>query len=151
MGGGNQELQQLSQQLQQLEAEKEELEGEVEELRDEKSEMDEAIEAIETLDTGSVVQVPLGGGAYIRASVEDIDEVVVELGGGYAAERDQNGAIESLKSRKDVVDQHISDTQEEIAEIDAESDQLEQKAQQMQQQQMQQQMQQMQQQEDEDE
>ncbi|MFC4549581.1 MULTISPECIES: prefoldin subunit alpha [Halorussus] len=143
-GGGNPELQELSQQLQQLDEEKQELEGEIEELRNEKQEMGDAIDTIEALETGSVVQVPLGGGAHIRAKVQDIDELVVELGGGYAAEHEQDDAVETLQSKQDNVDQRISELQDDVGELEQESSQLEQKAQQLQQQQMQQQMQQMQ-------
>ena len=81
MGGGQQQLQQLSQELQALDEEIEALEGEIADYREEKSDIDDAIEAIETLDTGSTVQVPLGGGAYLRAEVQDIDEVIISLGG----------------------------------------------------------------------
>ncbi|MFB6194858.1 MAG: prefoldin subunit alpha, partial [Haloplanus sp.] len=81
MGGGQQQLQQLSQEMQAIEEEIEELEAEAEDLRSRQTEIDEAIEAIQTLDTGSTVQVPLGGGAYLRAEVQDIDEVIVDLGG----------------------------------------------------------------------
>jgi prefoldin alpha subunit len=146
LGGGGGQMQELQQQMQAIEGEIESLDEEIEGIRTEKNEVDEAIEAIERLDSGDTVQVPLGGGAYVRAEIADIDEIVVDLGGDYAAERDQSGAVESLNRRKDLLDEQIADVQEEIAELEAESDQLEQQAQQMQQQQMQQLQQQMQQQ-----
>ncbi|ELY27044.1 prefoldin subunit alpha [Halogeometricum borinquense DSM 11551] len=152
MGGGQQQLQQLSQELQAIEQEIEELEGDVSDLQQEKSEIDEAIEAIETLETGSTVQVPLGGGAYLRADVQDIDEVIVGLGGDYAAEQEQDDAIEALRLKQDSIDERIAAVQGEISDLEDESSELEQQAQQMQQQMQQQQMQQMQQmQEDDDE
>ncbi len=117
--------------------------GEVESLRQEKTEIDEATEALETLESGSTVQVPLGGGAYLRATVEDIDEAIVELGANYAAEFEQDGAVDALENKKELVDEQISDLNDEVTELEAESQQLEQQAQQMQQQAMQQQMQQM--------
>jgi prefoldin alpha subunit len=97
------------------------------------------------------VQVPLGGGAYLRAEVQDIDEVIVDLGGGYAAEQDQDDAVDALERKRDVLDDRIDDVQEEIDELESESDELEEQAQQMQQQMQQQQMQQLQQQQGEDE
>ncbi len=152
MGGGQQQLQQLSQELQAIEQEIEELEGDVSDLQQQKSEIDEAIEAIETLETGSTVQVPLGGGAYLRADVQDIDEVIVGLGGDYAAEQEQDDAIEALRLKQDSIDERIAAVQGEISDLEDESSELEQQAQQMQQQMQQQQMQQMQQmQEDDDE
>jgi prefoldin alpha subunit len=147
-GGGQQQLQQLSQELEAIDEEIEELESEIEGLRTRQSEIDEAIEAIETLDSGATVQVPLGGGAYLRAEVQDIDEVIVDLGGGYAAEQDQDGAVDALERKKGVLDDRIDDVQDEISELEAESSEIEQQAQQMQQQMQQQQMQQLQQQQE---
>ena len=145
-GGGGGAMEQLQQQLQLLEQEKQAIRGAIQSTRDEQAEIDEAIEAIET---GSTVQVPVGGGAYVRAEIADIEEVVVGLGGGYAAERDSDGAIDSLETKKDALDDRIDELEAEIDEVDAESDELEARAQQMQQQQMQQLQQQMQQQGDE--
>jgi prefoldin alpha subunit len=145
MGGGSQQLQQLSQELQAIDQEIAELEEEIQSYQDEKSEIDEAVEAIETLESGSTVQVPLGGGAYLRAEVQDIDEVIVGLGGGYAAEQEQGDAIEALRRKQDAVDERIAETRGEIEELEEESSELEQQAQQMQQQLQQQQMQQFQQ------
>ena len=144
LGGGGQ-LEQLSQELQAIEAQQEALKGEIEDYRAEQREIDKAIEALETLDSGSTVQVPLGGDAYVHAEVGDIDAVTVSLGGGYAAERDREGAIGTLDRKRDAIDDRIDETRTEIDELDAESEQLEQQAQQMQQQQMQQVQQQMQQ------
>jgi prefoldin alpha subunit len=148
-GGGQQQLQQLSQELEAIDEEIAELESEVESLRNRQSEIDDAIEAVETLDSGSTVQVPLGGGAYLRAEIQDIDEVIVDLGGGYAAEQEQGDAVDALERKKGVLDERIDDVQGEISELEAESDEIEQQAQQMQQQMQQQQMQQLQQQQEE--
>ncbi len=139
-GGSRQELQELSSEIQALEEEREGLETELEGLRAQKLDIDDAIEALENLETGSIVQVPLGGGAFVRAEVQDVDEAIVNLGGGYAAERDQEGAVESLESKKDMIDDRIDEVNEQIREVEAESEQLEQRAQQVQQQALQQQM-----------
>ena len=131
-GGGQQELQELAQQLEAIEEQQQAIEAEIEGLQTRKQEVDEAIEAIENLETDSTVQVPLGGGAYLRATIGDIDEVTVELGGGYAAERGQDGAVETLESKKETLDDRIDDLRSEVAELESESEELEQKAQQMQ-------------------
>jgi prefoldin alpha subunit len=144
-GGGQQQLQQISQELQALDEEIEEVDDEISSVRQEQSDIDEAIEAIETLDSGSTVQVPLGGGAYLRAEIQDIDEVIVSLGGGYAAEQEQDDAISALERKRDSLDDRIAELREEKGDLEEESDELEQRAQQMQQQMQQQQMQQMQQ------
>jgi prefoldin alpha subunit len=62
-GGGGGAMQELQQQLEALEQEKRAIEAEIEGDRERQSAIDEAIEAIETLETGSTVQVPLGCGA----------------------------------------------------------------------------------------
>jgi prefoldin alpha subunit len=148
MGGGQQQLQQLSQELEEIDTEIQAKEEEIAEFRDEKTGVDDAIEAINTLESGSTVQVPLGGGAYVRAEVDDVDEIIVGLGGGYAAEQDREDAEDALESKKEALDDRISEVQAEINELEEESAQIEQRAQQMQQQMQQQQMQQMQQQEE---
>lgn len=141
IGGGDQ-TQELQQQLEALEEERQTVEAEIQQLRTQKAEADEAIEALSTLEQGSTVQVPLGGGAFVRAEVHDLDEVIVGLGGGFAAERDEDGAVDALEHKKDTLDERIEDLHEEMREIESESEQLEQRARQVQQQQLQQQMQQ---------
>ncbi|MEF8781659.1 MAG: prefoldin subunit alpha [Haloarculaceae archaeon] len=137
-GGGDSQLQELAQQLEALEQQREALEAEVEGLQAQKQEINEAIEAIEGLESESTVQVPIGGGAYIRAKIEDINEVVVDLGGGYAAERDQEGAVSTLETKQGTLDERIEDVRSEIAELETETEELEKRAQQLQTQQMQQ-------------
>ncbi|OYR75480.1 prefoldin subunit alpha, partial [Halorubrum sp. E3] len=121
------------------------LEAEIADYREEQSDIDDAVEAIETLDSGSTVQVPLGGGAYVRAEVQDIDEIIVSLGGNYSAEQSEEDAIDVLRRKQEALNDRIEETEEEVDELEDESDELEQQAQQMQQQMQQQQMQQMQQ------
>ena len=140
-GGGGGELQALSQELQELQQQIEFLEEEIESVRAEQREIDDAVEALDALETGSTVQVPLGGGAYVRAELLDLDEVVVEIGGDYAVEREEEGAVETLERKRETLDDRIDELNEEIAAFEAESDELESRAQQLQQQQMQQQMQ----------
>lgn len=141
MSGGQQQLQAVSDQLQELAQQISALETEVETLEHQQSEIDDAVEALENLDTDSAVQVPLGGGAYIQAEIESIDEIIVELGGEYAAERDRDGAIETLSRKRETLDDRIAELEDEIEQLEAESDRLEQQAQQLQQQQLQQQLQ----------
>ncbi|MFB6223660.1 MAG: prefoldin subunit alpha [Haloarcula sp.] len=141
-GGGGGQMQQVAQEIEQMEQEVDAIDEEIERLREKQTDIDEAVEAIETLESGSTVQVPLGGDAYIRATIEDIDEVVVSLGGGYSAEREQDGAVSTLETKKETLNDHISELQEEKADVETEMEELEQQAQQMQQQQMQQMMQQ---------
>lgn len=141
MGGGNQQMAELREELQALEQQQEALQEEQEDLQTEKGKVGDAIEALGTLDTGSTVQVPLGGDAYVRAEVQDINEIIVSLGGGYAVEQPDDKAVETLESKQDSIDDRIDEINEQLSELQSEQQQLEQQAQQMQQQQMQQQMQ----------
>ena len=142
MGGGQQQLQQLSQELQAIDEEIETLQAEIDDLQTEQAAIDDAIEAIDTLDTGSTVQMPLGGGAYVRAEVQDIDEIIVDLGGDFAAEQEADDAADALRTKQEVLDDRIDEVRAEVGELEDESSELEQQAQQMQQQMQQQQMQQ---------
>lgn len=139
MSGADRELQALSQQLEQVESQLEALHTEVQHIRGEQAEIDEAIDALDSLDSGSDVQVPVGGGAYVPASVEDIDEVIVEIGSGYAAERSEADAIELLEAKKDQLDERIEELNDAIAELESQGEELgqeaEQRLQQLQQQQ----------------
>ncbi|WP_254829405.1 prefoldin subunit alpha [Haloglomus salinum] len=144
-GGGGGGMDQLQQQLQALEQEKEAVQEEIEGVQADKTDIDEAIDALEELETNDTVKVPLGGDAYVSAELGSIEEIVVSIGGGFAAERDQEGAIATLESKKDVLDERIAELEAEIDEIEEQTEQVEQKAQQAQQQQMQQMMQQQQQ------
>lgn len=137
-GGGREELQQLSEEIESLREEQDQLEGTVEELEASQEEIDEVVEGLGELETGSTVQVPLGAGTYVRAEIEDIEEVVVSLGGSYAAELDRDGARDALADRRAFIDERIEETEAEIAEIEDEAEELEAEAQQAQQQMLQQ-------------
>jgi len=150
-GGGNQRLQELAQELEAIEEQQEALQNEIAGLEQEKREIDEAIDAVDQLETDDTVQVPLGGGAFVRATIQNVDEIVVDLGGNYAAERDQDGAISSLEAKKGTLDDRIEDLRSQIAELETQSEEIEQEAQQAQAQQMQQLQQQQQQQQQPDE
>ncbi len=146
--GGGSGMEELQEQLEALEQQRQAIQAEIEAVRHEQADIDEAIDAIDTLESGFTVQVPLGGDAYVRAEVQDMEEIVVGLGGGYAATRDESGAIDSLEQKKDALDDRIAELEDEIEQVNKESSELEQKAQQVQQQQMQQMQQQMQQDDD---
>ncbi|PSP40256.1 prefoldin subunit alpha [Halobacteriales archaeon QH_2_66_30] len=150
LGGGGGQAQEIQQQIEELQQHQAALEEEIEQLQEQKRDVDDAIEAVENLETGGTVQVPLGGGAYVRAEIADIDEVIVDLGADYSAERDREGAVSSLESKKGTLDGRIEELRSEIAEIDTETEKLQDRAEELQAQQMQQ-MQQMQQQQQEDE
>ncbi len=138
IGGGGGQMQELAAQLEELEQHQEAVEAEIQSLQDEKRDIDEAIEALDELESGATVQVPLGGGAYVRAEVQDIDEVVVTLGADYAAERDREGAVSTLESKQETLDDRIDGLRSDMAELENETEKLEQRIEQARAQQMQQ-------------
>lgn len=130
MSGADQELQALSQQLEQVESQLEALHTEVQHIRGQQAEIDEAIDAIDSLDSGSTVQVPVGGGAYITATVDNIDEVIVDIGADYAAERSEADAVDLLEAKKDQLDERIEELNEAIAQLESQGEELGQEAEQ---------------------
>jgi prefoldin alpha subunit len=123
-------LQQMAAQMQELDQVIEVLTAQVQRMRAERTEIKEAIDAIESLDDGDEVQVPLGGGAYVRAAIEDMDAVIVGLGAGYAAERDEAAAVEVLEGKADRLDEQIDEAQAAITDLEAQGEELSAQAQQ---------------------
>ena len=141
IGGGGQ-LQALQQEMQALAERQEELDEEIESLRAEKREIDDAIEGLDVLESGQTVHVPLGGDAFVRATIEDADEIVVSLGANFAATEDREEAADTLETKQVRLDERIEELREEQSQLDEQESQLEQEAQQAQQQMLQQQAQQ---------
>ncbi len=135
MSESSNELRQASQQLQAIQFQIEELTRERETLRSTLNELRGAVEALEQLEDGSTVQVPLGGSAYLRAEIQDIDEVIVSIGGGFSAERPRDGAISTLQERQAIVQERIETITESIAELESQGTEIEQQLQQVAQQQ----------------
>jgi prefoldin, archaeal alpha subunit/eukaryotic subunit 5 len=125
---------QLSQQLQVIDRQIEQLESEVTQIRAQQTSMREAVRAIGELDTGATVQVPLGGGAFVRATIEDIDEVIVDLGGDYAAEQDATTAVETIQRKREALDGRAEELLEELETVVTRRSELEQQVQAIQQQ-----------------
>lgn len=129
MSGNEEELQELSQQIQVIESQLEAVQREIQVLNARKNNLTDAIDAISTIDTGSTIQVPVGGGAYVRATVDSIDEIIVGIGGGYSTEGDDDEAVSILEDRKDRIDERVSDLNEAVAELETQGQQLSQEAQ----------------------
>ena len=138
-----QNLQALSQQLQELDQVQSQLQTQLEATRVMREEVGEAIEALDELDTGSTVQVPLGGDAYVRAEIIDIDEVIVDVGADYAVEQPQDDAVEVLEDKREQIDETIEQIEASLDEVNEDIQQIETHAQQLRQQQLQQQSQQL--------
>lgn len=57
------------------------------------------LEGLEKEEKGAPLFVPIGGGSYVKASLENIDEVVVGIGAGVAVEKTLKEAKENLEVR----------------------------------------------------
>ena len=125
MSSPSPQLQELAAQLEEIEKQRNALELEIDRMEETKEEIDEAIDAVAELESGSTVQVPVGGGAYVRATVEEIDEIIVELGADYAAERDREGATDTLEAKQETLDERIEELRSEIATLESKSQELE--------------------------
>ena len=117
-------LQQMAAQMEELDQILAVLRNQVQRLRAERTALEETVEAIESLDEGDTVQVPLGGGAYVRAAIEDMDAIIVGLGAGYAAEREEGDAIAVLETRIEQLEGDIDEVQAAIADVEAQGEEL---------------------------
>jgi len=129
-GGDEARLQQMAAQKEEIEQVTEALRSQVERMRAEQTEIEDAMEAIESLETGDVVQVPVGGEAYLQASIEDMDAIIIALGGGFAAERDQPEAVEVLEDKVDRLQEEIDEATDAIADLEAQGEEISAQAQQ---------------------
>lgn len=125
------EFREASQQLQVIQAQIQELTQEREALRTTLEELRGAVEALEHLESGSTVQVPLGGSAYVRAEIQEIDEVIVSIGSGFSAEQPRDGAISTLQERQAIVEGRIETITETLGELQSEGTEIEQQMQQL--------------------
>lgn len=123
-------LQQMAAQIEELDQVIESLRAQVQRLRVEKRDVEEAIDAIDSLDEGDEVQVPLGGGAYVRAAIENMDGIIVGIGAGYAAEREEADAVAVLETKAERLQEQIDETNEAIADLEAQGEELSAQAQQ---------------------
>lgn len=138
---GSDDLQELSAQLQQLTQVESEIETQIQGTQTRLQEVNEAIDALNELETDSTVQVPVGGDTYVRATIDDIDGVIVSLGADFAAEQTREEAIEILNDRIDLIEDGLEELQETLEDVQSDIEQLQGRAEQLRQQRAQQQLQ----------
>jgi prefoldin alpha subunit len=81
------------------------------------------LEGLEKEGKGAPLFVPIGGGSYVKASLESVDTVIVGIGAGVAVERTIKEARENLENRvaelektRDTLRQQLSQVIEKIRE-----------------------------------
>ncbi len=56
---------------------------------------------LEKVKADKTALVPIGAGAYVHATIAQVDKILMNLGAGVSAEKDSNAARETLTKRKD--------------------------------------------------
>ena len=137
-----QHLQELSQQLQQLDQVQSQLRTQLEAARAQREAVKDAIGALDEIEDGAVVQVPLGADTYVKARIEDIDDIIVTIGADYAAEQSREEAVSLLDTRIEHIADRIGQIEETLSDVESDIQQIEGQAEQLRQQLAQQQQQQ---------
>lgn len=114
-GGGDEEMQraymqgqQLQQELQAIQEQQEQLKGIIQDLDTGRG----TVEALQKVDEGEEVLLPVGAGLFVRASLADPDSVVVNVGSDVHVESPLEEALEHLDERS----QNLEDVKETLQE-----------------------------------
>ncbi|MDI6888391.1 MAG: prefoldin subunit alpha [Methanocellales archaeon] len=60
-----------------------------------------ALDQLEKVKADKTALVPIGAGAYVHATISQVDKILMNLGAGVSAEKDSSAAKETLTKRKD--------------------------------------------------
>ncbi len=123
-GGNRQQQMQIAEQLQnqlgQLENQREQIQAYIDDLE----ETQEAIRKLAEQETGEVVLLPIGSGAYVHAELKDTDAVLAPLGGGILAEEAPDDALGRIENRRDEARQATEEIAENIQQLRGKLEQL---------------------------
>jgi len=106
--------------LQQLQGESELIQRRIVELELVQSELDKTIESLEYFDSldGSVeALMNLGGGVFAYVDVKDSKKMLVDVGAGVIIEKEVKDAIETLKKRKENIQQNVLKLEQALQQI----------------------------------
>lgn len=106
--------------LQQLQSESEIIQRRIVELELVQSELDKTIESLEYFDSldGSVeALMNLGGGVFAYVDVKDSKKMLVDVGAGIIIEKEVKDAIETLKKRKENIQQNVLKLEQTLQQI----------------------------------
>ena len=117
---GKKQMEQLSRQGQMIEAALNELNSSV-----------ETLETLKTLKPGVEIQVQVGAGTYVKASLKDTENVLVGIGAEMSVEKTLAEAIATLEGRKKLLTESFSSVQKalgdlsiKVAELSAQAEQM---------------------------
>jgi prefoldin alpha subunit len=113
--------------LQQLQNEAEAVQKRIFELEVVNSELDKTIESLEyfdTLDDGIDALMNLGAGVFAYVDIKESKKMLVDVGAGVIVEKEVKDAIETLKKRKEKVEQGMDQLVQILERIYAQAQQL---------------------------
>jgi|TARA_B100001013_G_C24250845_1_gene300954 prefoldin alpha subunit len=129
MSQANPELQALSQMMMEIESRLEVLHGELQNLQMLKEDVEVAVESMESISTGSTIQVPIGSETYVRASVVSDDEFIIGIGGNYSQGQSKEQTKVILTERTQTITSRMENVSKAIEELKAQGAKLGQQAQ----------------------
>lgn len=132
MAGANQDVQRLSQEYEELGEAIQQLQQAKAQVDAEISGCEDAVESLETIESGSEIFVSLGGDTRIRATVEDVEDVLVGVGADVTLELERGDAVEQLEEKIDELESQKADLDQEIESKEERLQQVAQQAQQAQ-------------------
>jgi prefoldin alpha subunit len=77
----------------------------------------DTLEGLKENKGGSQLLVPIGGSSYIKANLEDPDEVIVGMGAGVSVEKTFQEAIAVIEKRKEELEKTRQSLQERVGEV----------------------------------
>lgn len=75
------------------------------------------LEGLEKNKTGSELLVPVGGSSYIRASLQDLDKIIVGIGAGVSVEKTPQEAKEIINKRLEDLEKTRTSLQQRFAQV----------------------------------
>jgi prefoldin alpha subunit len=74
------------------------------------------LDGMKAVTQGSEVLVPVGGGSFVRASLTDVEKIIMGVGAGVAVEKPIDESITELKSRLDELERARNALQEQLTQ-----------------------------------
>ncbi len=113
--------------LQQLQGESEAIQRKIVELELVDTELDKTIESLEyfnSLDGSVEALMNLGGGVFAYVDVRDSKKMLVDVGAGVIVEKEVGDAIESLKKKKEKIEENIKKLGEVLEQLAAQAERI---------------------------
>jgi prefoldin alpha subunit len=113
--------------LQRLRSESEALQRRILELEFAQAELDKTIESLEyfnSLDGCAEALMNIGGGVFAYVDVRESKKMLVDVGAGVVVEKEVKDAIETLKRRKESIQQNISKFEQFLGQIATQAEKI---------------------------